>query len=176
MDYAEVYRLALLGLTNEQLAQFYDVEPQTIYNWQKKDAQFFEALKRGKLEADGKVAASMYKRATGYNYEEDHISVYQGEPVIVPTTKHIPPDVGAAKMWLKNRHPELWADSQRMEVTGKDGGPIEHHHGHIQIDLTDFSVEELKVLRKLNMQVQEQAEPASNGNGRAEARTNGEEQ
>jgi hypothetical protein len=41
----------------------------------------------------------------------------------VPVKKHVPPDVAAAFIWLKNRRPAEWKD--RHEVTGKDGGAIE---------------------------------------------------
>jgi hypothetical protein len=42
------------------------------------------------------------------------------EPVIVHYTEHCPPDVGAAFIWLKNRDPEHWRDTQNVEhVLGK---------------------------------------------------------
>jgi hypothetical protein len=32
--------------------------------------------------------------------------------------EHLPPDVGAAKLWLRNRQPDLWRERQEVNVTG----------------------------------------------------------
>lgn len=50
---------------------------------------------------------------------------YEGSPVIVPHKEHVPPDVGAAKMWLTNRKRGEWAETIRSEHSGPGGGPIE---------------------------------------------------
>ena len=39
--------------------------------------------------------------------------------------EELAPDVKAATLWLNNRHPEYWKDRQAVELTGKDGDPIE---------------------------------------------------
>jgi len=36
----------------------------------------------------------------------------------VPHQEHLPPDVGAAKLWLRNRQPERWRERQEVNVTG----------------------------------------------------------
>ena len=42
------------------------------------------------------------------------------KPVVVHYTEHLPPDVGAAFIWLKNRDPDRWRDVQNVEhVMGK---------------------------------------------------------
>ena len=42
------------------------------------------------------------------------------QPVVVHYLEHIPADVGAAFIWLKNRDPEHWRDVQNVEhVLGK---------------------------------------------------------
>src|SRR6266849_4943686 len=46
----------------------------------------------------------------------------EGGPVIVPHQEHLPPDVGAAKLWLSRRRPDLWRERQQLEVSGS----IEH--------------------------------------------------
>lgn len=118
--YAEqAYKLCLLGATNEELADFFEVHVDTIYEWQKVIPVFSEALKTGKSQADAEVAHSLYKRALGYSHPEDDIrTVSMGdgmsEIVITPTMKHYPPDTGAAFIWLKNRQPKLWKD--KIEV------------------------------------------------------------
>jgi hypothetical protein len=37
------------------------------------------------------------------------------QPVVVHYVEHLPPDVGAAFIWLKNRDPEHWRDVQNVE-------------------------------------------------------------
>ena len=50
------------------------------------------------------------------------VKIFQGTPeagpVIVPHQEHLPPDVGAAKLWLRNRQPERWRERQEVNVTG----------------------------------------------------------
>ncbi len=63
----------------------------------------------------------MYERATGYSHAEDKIFNDGGEPLIVPTTKHYPPDATSAIFWLKNRQPAKWRDKTEHGFTDKDG-------------------------------------------------------
>src|SRR4051812_47469279 len=44
------------------------------------------------------------------------------EPVYAPYVEHLPPDVGAAKLWLLNRQPNRWREKREIEVSGS----IEH--------------------------------------------------
>ena len=104
--------------TLNKLADFFNVTEQTINNWKLAREGFFESLKKGKLLADAKVASALYHRALGYEHEEDKIFQFEGEPVIVPTIKHYPPDTTAAIFWLKNRRPSAWRDRQDINVTG----------------------------------------------------------
>jgi len=115
-------RLTLLGLTDEEMATFFEVDVRTIYNWDNEHPEFFQARARGKAHADGRVAEKLYHRALGYNHPEVHITAFQGEVIITPITKHYPPDTQAASWWLKNRQPTKWRD--RQEHTGADGGPL----------------------------------------------------
>ncbi len=46
------YKLALLGSTDDELADFFRVRVSTIHNWKKKHNEFLDALKRGKDVAD----------------------------------------------------------------------------------------------------------------------------
>jgi hypothetical protein len=64
-----------------------------------------------------RVERSPYERANGYSYEAVKIFMPAGskQPVVVHYTEHCPPDVGAASIWLKNRDPERWRDTQNVE-------------------------------------------------------------
>ncbi|OPX93998.1 MAG: hypothetical protein A4E53_00161 [Pelotomaculum sp. PtaB.Bin104] len=118
-EYVEqVYRLCLLGLTDAELATSFDVEEQTINNWKIDHPEFFESIKKGREIADSEVVEKLLHRAKGYSHPEDKIFLHEGQPVIVPTTKHYPPDTAAAFIWLKNRQSSKWRDKQEIEHTG----------------------------------------------------------
>ncbi len=117
-EYAEMaYKLSLLSLTDKQMAEVFDTTEQTVNNWKKEHPEFFESLKKGKAIADAEVVASFIHRAKGYSHPEDKIFLHEGKPVIVPTTKHYPPDTAAGFIWLKNR--QGWRDKQEVEHSGK---------------------------------------------------------
>lgn len=134
----EIEELAGFGLTIEQIANFLKIAPDTMYRYQNTHPEFSESIKRGKVKADTKVKKSLYERANGYQHHEDKIFLYEGEPIIVPTIKHYPPDTAAAFIWLKNRCG--WQDKLDVtaEVTQKPA-----------IDYTKLSTDELKKLESL---------------------------
>ncbi len=126
-EYAELaYNYCLLGATDKQLADFFEVTDRTIDRWKKSHPEFCLSLKRGKVVADAEVAESLFKRAKGYEQGEDKIFLHEGQPVIVPTTKHYSPDPTSMIFWLKNRQPELWrANPAENESQEKDIQKIE---------------------------------------------------
>lgn len=128
-DYRDAYvegarKLARLGATDAEIADFFDVNTATIYRWKIAHEEFCEALKAGKAEADARVERSLYHRAVGYRQEQVKIFMPAGAdaPVYAPFTEIIPPDTTAAIFWLKNRKPDEWRD--KREITGEGGGPI----------------------------------------------------
>jgi hypothetical protein len=114
--------MALLGLTDEQMAVAFDVSEVTLWNWKNHHGKFRDALTRGKVRADGRVAESLYKRAMGYSHEAVKIFMPAGAdaPVYAPYTVHYPPDTQAASLWLRNRQPGLWRDKQELVHTRED--------------------------------------------------------
>lgn len=124
-EYARMaYKHCLLGATDKELADLFEVEEKTINNWKAEFPEFLQALKAGKDDADAEVATKLYYRAKGYSHPEDKIFLHEGQPVIVATEKHYPPDTGAAIFWMKNRQRQKWRDVSRQELTGKDGTPL----------------------------------------------------
>ena len=119
-EYADqAYKLCLLGATDKELADFFGTTEQSINAWKDKYSEFFESIKRGKDDADAKIAQSLYHRAKGYKHEAVKILQHNGEVIQVPYTEHYPPDTTACIFWLKNRQPKLWRDKQEHEVTVK---------------------------------------------------------
>lgn len=118
-EYAEqTYKLCLLGATDKEIADFFEVAESTINEWKLEHEEFSESIKKGKLPADAEVASSLYKRATGYKVDTVKVFQFQGEPIIVPVVEEIAPDTGAAMAWLKNRQSSRWRDKHDHEVTG----------------------------------------------------------
>src|SRR5712671_5216638 len=67
-----------------------------------------------------RLRESLYNRARGMSVPA--VKIFQGTPeggpVIVPYQEHLPPDVGAAKLWLSRRRPDLWREKQQIDITG----------------------------------------------------------
>lgn len=120
IEYAEqAYKLCLLGATDKELADFFDVTESTLNLWKLNHKEFSESLKGGKFEADAVIASKLYHRAKGYEHPEIITATFQGEITDMKTvTKHYAPDTTAAIFWLKNRQPSKWRD--RQEITSEN--------------------------------------------------------
>lgn len=117
----QAYKLCLLGATDEDMADFFEIDERTINRWKHEYPDFCQSIKKGKDSADAKVAESLYNRALGYQHDEDKIFNHQGAPLVVKTVKHYPPDTTAAIFWLKNRQPKHWRDKQEVDHSSSDG-------------------------------------------------------
>ena len=115
----QVYKLCLLGATDKEIADFFEVTESTINLWKETYLHFSESIKKGKDKADTEIARSLFERAKGYSHKEDKIFNENGEPLIVTTIKHYPPDSTAIIFWLKNRQPKKWRDKTDIEHSGE---------------------------------------------------------
>lgn len=113
-------KLCLLGATDQEIADFFEVDVRTIYRWKHDHDEFCQALKGGKEIADERVARSLYQRAIGY--EQDEVKIFMPanapEPVYAPFRAKIAPDTTAAIFWLKNRRSQDWRDKVETELSG----------------------------------------------------------
>lgn len=139
-DYKESYnkqafKLCLLGATDKELADFFEVAESSINLWKKQHPKFSESIKKGKIQADSNVAEKLYKRANGYQYTEKHETVEQvkvngeavegAEKVIKKTiVKEVVPDVTAQIFWTKNRRKENWRDKIDHSLGADKDNPI----------------------------------------------------
>lgn len=122
-EYAEqAFRLALLGLTDVEMAKYFGIVEKTFYNWQNEHPEFLQAIKEGKEEADAKVADSLYKRAMGYSHPAVKIFAdpKTGAEKVVEYTEHYPPDPTSMIFWLKNRKQGLWRDRHHVAIEDPD--------------------------------------------------------
>lgn len=126
-----VFRPCLLGATDKEIAEIFEISEQTLNTWKAEHPEFLESIKKGKIDADSDVAHSLYKRACGFSYDEttkeplyntingETINGDDGKPLIAITkivSKHVAPDTAAAFIWLKNRRG--WKDKQQVEHSG----------------------------------------------------------
>lgn len=121
---AQAKKLCLLGATDVEVADFFQVTERTVNRWKADYPEFCQSLKLGKDEADDRVEKSLYRRALGYSHEAVKILTVGGEVKHEPYTEHYPPDTVACIFWLKNRRKEDWRDKIDHEHAGKNGGPI----------------------------------------------------
>lgn len=117
-------KLSERGFTDQEIADFFDVAPSTLYLWKTTHPEFSEAIKTGGDPVDDRVERSLLQRACGYTYDAVKIMQYEGSEVIVPYKEHVAPDVAAAIFWLKNRRKDKWRDKTETGFTDPDGKPM----------------------------------------------------
>lgn len=121
VNLSKVTQLCRLGATDEELAEFLDIAVSTLNKWKMEYPEFMEAIKKGKIISDAKVVDSLYKRATGYKYNEQRIKSVGGEVCEeITTVKEVPPDPTACFFWLKNRRKQNWRDKQEIQMGNAD--------------------------------------------------------
>lgn len=124
------------GYTDDQIAELLGVHRATWFRYKAAKSDLRDALKITKEIADLAVENSLYKRACGLKITEtitetDFVIGPDGQPI--PTgkgrqkkiVKEIPPDPTSGFFWLQNRQRGKWMDRKSIEITGKNGGPIE---------------------------------------------------
>jgi len=121
----QAYKLCLLGATDKELSDFFDVVEDTINEWKQRYENCSVSIERGKTIADSNVADKLYQRALGYSHPDVELKVLsdgqgQGSRIEkVDITKHYPPETAAAIFWLKNRQSSKWRDKQEFEHKGE---------------------------------------------------------
>ncbi|MBL6653979.1 MAG: hypothetical protein ISP49_20455 [Reyranella sp.] len=106
----QAHNYCLLGATNDELAEFFGVSPRTIDRWIADQPDFGDAVRRGRIVADSRVARGLYERAVGYDRTVERSVVIGGELKPVTSTIHYPPNVQACIFWLRNRRRRAWRD------------------------------------------------------------------
>lgn len=126
-EYVEqAQRLAEIGWTDIEMADFFGVSDRTFYRWQNAHEHFRQAIKLGKDAPDDRMEYSLYHRGKGFEwYEEQAIKLkdvkYEGGKKVSETERievvkikrQAPPDSTAAIFWLKNRRG--WKDKSEID-------------------------------------------------------------
>lgn len=108
-------KLCLLGATDMQLADFFEVSEKTLNNWKHTHPEFLQSLKVAKAEADTAVVRSLYRKALGYEFESEKVFCSEGVIVRAPIREIVPPSDTAIIFWLKNRKGKEWRDKHEVE-------------------------------------------------------------
>jgi hypothetical protein len=118
-EYAAIARaMCKLGATDADLAEAFGVSTWTIWHWQSRHEAFSKAVKVAKGAYDDRIERALAARAQGYSYNAVKINVHEGVPVVTEYLEHVPPDVGAIKLWLTNRRPEKWREKVDVDHSG----------------------------------------------------------
>lgn len=146
-DFAEQARkICELGATDQEIADFFEVEVRTIYRWKHDHDEFCQALKAGKDIADERVERSLYQKAIGY--EQDEVKIFMpggaSDPVYAPFRAKIAPDTTAAIFWLKNRRSREWRDVKTL--AGDPENPITG-----KVDLSGLTDDQLAALASIKV-------------------------
>lgn len=154
----EVYKLALLGCTDENIAEFMEVNINTINLWKRSHPEFLQAMTDGKEKADAEMAHALYKRGTGFWMDEIHVCMYRGVVIQTTVPKYYPPESWAANKWLSVRQRVRWADVQRTET-------INTNLSITKLDFSGMTLEQLRFMKEIGMaQRQKAIEEAYVGN------------
>lgn len=107
----QAHKLCLLGARAADLADFFRVTPVVIDHWLRRYPAFATACHQAQLVADGEVAASLYRMATGQATVKrikvvTHIKTSETE--LVEYVEQLPPNAAAATTWLQARRPDQW--------------------------------------------------------------------
>jgi hypothetical protein len=112
-------KLCLLGATDAELADFFEVCEATINNWKSEHVGFLESIRAGKVKADAEVADSLFRRATGEEIQlEKVVKRDDGSFEAIRYKSYVPGDPTAAYKWLLNRRRQNWSDKSQVELSG----------------------------------------------------------
>lgn len=123
----KAYKLSLLGMTDAEMADVFNVVESTLNLWKLKYQEFSESIKRGKADADSDIAFSLHRKAKGYKYREKTFETVEVEDPKTKQTKRKlvctkivhkeqAPDTAAAVIILKNRQPKYWRDKIQIDT------------------------------------------------------------
>ena len=115
------YSYSILGATVIQMAAFFEVNKDTITQWQHDHPEFKAAILAGREQFDAEIAAKVGQRIKGMKVttrtKKYHTIDEDGQPVeITETVNELPPDAGAGLKWLAARQPQ-WNPAKNVNVS-----------------------------------------------------------
>ena len=173
-----------IGASVEMAVNYAGVMVRTFYNWQKRGRELYaeleaeealheayaEAKRLAKKDETITVPEKPKKRRTLTKYEKLYLQLFH----VIETAKAVggiqhldylrklAPNNPNVSMWfLEKRYPEVFGRKERIELTGKDGGPIETD------DLTEVPLADRaqRARQLLLLAAQRKAEAENGGKG-----------
>lgn len=162
-----------LGATQKDLAEFFNVNIGTIEYWIRTKSQFKAAVKQARLQKTLKVSQALYHRAVGYSHPDVHIMANRvkdydeegrliqerTEPLLIPITKHYPPDTTAAIKMLSILKRDVWAEQTQFQHQHNIQGEVNINNVQ-ELSMDDLTTEMKEMLFQLNLK--QLSEPQSN--------------
>lgn len=90
-----------------------------FWGWYRESEDLRKAVATSLDIANASVENALYRRATGYDYEEEEWGLVEGDLRRIRVfRRHVPPDTKAIMQWLFNRLPNRWrAIQEPLEST-----------------------------------------------------------
>jgi hypothetical protein len=149
--------LARHGLIDKQIAEKMGIGTTTLNRWKKEHPEFAVALKVNKAVVNFHAEDCLYKRVTGYEYEEvtreelEVITEVKTENGVTSTVtvkpykikrvqKTLPPDVLACLAWLRNRDRENWKGDPDKFDSDRSSTPLSGIREVIEKDIEYYAV------------------------------------
>ena len=108
-----------LSGTVEECAQACGVSVRTIRQWQARHPEFDEAMEIGKQRMVGNLVDSLYKRALGYEIEEERALIVDKKLRRIGVTTHVPANPACLFFALENLDPANWHNPMKMDPAAK---------------------------------------------------------
>lgn len=97
------------GMTIQEITEKIGVDPRTFRAWRKKCPKMDEVLTVGVEISNAKAVNSLFKKVTGFYYDEITRELVEGEMRVTKiVTKYVPPETKACLAWLFNRYSDNW--------------------------------------------------------------------
>lgn len=110
----QVRAIAMRGLSDDEMAAVFGIDPGLIESWRQFYPSFDEAIQEGRTNADANVVAALYQNAVGYERDVDEVVKTRRGAEVVTVKKFYPGETNAQKYWLNNRQPTNWGDKVQL--------------------------------------------------------------
>ena len=112
----DVYRYALAGYGNGEIARLLNMRQQTMKKYIDENERVQEALMVGREDATANVAKALYEKCFDRYVEVEEVKqTNKGEIQKVKVNRFVPADYNAQKFFLQSKSPDKWGRSNSME-------------------------------------------------------------
>ena len=113
----DVYRYALAGYGNNEIARLLNMNHQTMKKYIDENERVSEAVMVGREDAVANVSKALYDNAVGFYKEVEELKFNNktGQAEKVKVERYFKPDYNAQKFFLQSKAPDKWGKSNSME-------------------------------------------------------------